>query len=223
MADFTIKFPAEDVGRFMSSIESLQKELGWSARGSFRMGGKAMLTSLASRTKVSQPHRDFVHKGESRSGKNQVYEVLTKYRTPKRKGKALRRSWQGPWRGQLIYAKNETELKQRRAMIIAMQGVAKESWAQAGKKGQIRITKKDEGNPRNARIMKKAARRWVEYKLRITEKEQYLQVTNTMRHIEQALIGGRAAASEALGKAASAVERTIINTIKRKQKQLEKL
>jgi hypothetical protein len=192
----SIKFERADVDRFYKAMQRMESELGMSHKHALRTGAQKVLRSLAQSTKVSKPYRDYKEVGVSRSGMNKVYEVTTKYRTPKRKGKALRSSWQGPWRGQLIYAKNEQELKRRSAVMIAMRGAAQESWRQVGQKGKfkIQISKGIQDDPRKSkwkRAMKKAARRWVSYLQVFGKAEQYIKIGNDIEYIKQAMIGGK--------------------------------
>lgn len=215
----TIEFPKEDVKSLMRQMERARKELGKSFGASVLMAMKYILQSVAKSTKIAEPYRAYRHVGASRSGKLQAYQVTTKYQTPRRKGKALRRSWQGPWRGQMIYAKNEQELKQRPALIVAMRGLAAESWKQAGDRANIRVPKKMMDNKtgaRNMRIMKKAAHRWVAVDKRLTGDDPFIQLTNNLKYIGDALVGGESSISTSLERAARSMEKSLDNQIAKK-------
>jgi hypothetical protein len=221
----TITFPREDVDRFYRAMQRMESELGMSHPHALRTGAKKVLGAMAQSTKVSQPYRDYREDGVTRSGLNRRFIVNTKYQTPKRKGKALRRSWQGPNRDQVIYAKNVNELKKRPALIIAMRGVAQESWRQVGQQGKFRIgtSKAFANDPRKAkwqRIMKKAARRWVDYRQVFGKAEQYIRITNRIRHIESALIGGKQTVSTVMERAAKGMERQIEKRLATAAKQI---
>lgn len=216
MSEFTIDFPRDQVKQFERALKRVETDLGKSSKDAIYIGARQLLKSLATSTKVSEEFRDYELVGQSRSGLNNAYKVHTKYATPKRKGKALRRSWQGPWRDQLIYAKDVNELKQRPALIIAMRGIARESWLQAGRKGWINIgVPKTETAKRREGIMKKAARRWVRFTKKFGSTENYIHVSNNIRHIEQALVGGKKSVDDAMSRAARGVEKTIDNYLKK--------
>ena len=212
-AAFSIEFPREDVRALFRAMERAQGVLGKSVPQAQRMAMKSVLSSMAASTKVSKEFRDYKDTGRtSRSGQNKVYAVKTKYSTPRRKGKALRVSWQGPWREQLIYAPNETELKQRRAVIIQMRGLAAESWRQAGVRGGVRLTKAERATKRsahNAYITKRAAHRWVEWQSSSRGDDPYIRVTNRLPYINEALDGGPSAVSTAMARGARGLEHHI--------------
>jgi hypothetical protein len=208
-----------EIDRLMAQINRAQKKAGKSMGHAINMAMRAVLTSLAKRTKVSKEFRDYKHVGQSGSGKTQKYEVTTKYVTPSRKGKSLRRSWQGPMRPQMIYAKDESELKKRPAVIISLRGLAKQTWVEANKKGiDWKVSGaliKQNKNKHNARVMKKTARRWASAELHLKGDDPWVRVTNKLSYIEDALEGGSSAVSMAIGKAASAMEKTLDNQIAR--------
>jgi cell division septum initiation protein DivIVA len=231
-AQFSIDFPREDVRALFRAMDRAQAVLGKSVPQAQRMAMKSVLSSMAASTKVSKEFRDYRQETEtqfgitfgatSRSGRNKVYLVKTKYATPKRKGKALRRSWQGPWREQLIYAPNEQELKQRRAVIIQMRGLAAETWRQAGLRGGIRLTKAQKATARsahNAYITKRAARRWVEWASSARGDDPFIRITNSLPYIEAALEGGNQAASTAMARGARGLEHHIDKQLARMERQ----
>jgi hypothetical protein len=215
----SIDFPKEDVQKLMAQMKRAQKALNMRQPQVVKMGATHVLSALADSTKIGEPYREYQDTGKtSRSGKNKVYVVQTRYQTPKRKGKALRRSWQGPLRGQIIYAKNERELKRRPAVIIAMRGVARQSWMEAGKKAKLRLTAREKAGTataaqaraaQNKRRMRKAARRWVEYSAVLRGDNPYIKVTNRIRHINEALNGGQMAVATAMSRAADKMEKKI--------------
>jgi hypothetical protein len=216
MSEFSISFPPDQVRSFEEALLRIERDLGKSTQDAINMGARQVLRSLAASTRVAKMYRDYQQVGETRSGKNKIYKVKTKYVTPMRKGKALRRSSQGPWRDQLIYAFSENELRQRPAVIIGMRGVAKESWLQAGKKGRINIgVPKTETAKRTAGIMKKAARRWVDYSKRFTREESYIHIANNIRHINEALAGGPKAVDTAMDRAARGMNKMVEEYLKR--------
>lgn len=186
---------------------------------SLKVAARSVLSSLAKDTTVAEKYREYQDTGEkSRSGQNRKYLVTTKYATPMRKGKALRRSWQGPWRKQVIYAKNEQELKRRPAVIIAMRGLAAESWRALGKRGKITVKdwSKDTRAAKNKRITKKAARRWVEWRSSLRGPLQYIVVTNHLQYIEHALQGGIAAVTSATERGARAMLHELENKVRKR-------
>jgi len=205
-----IEFPKEDAAALMKQMERARKLLGKDLKGSIISAMKYVMQSLAVSTKVSQKYRAYTElPKKSRSGLNSVFAVATKYQTPRRKGKALRRSWQGDWREQRIYAKNEAELKKRPAVIIAMRGLAKESWKAAGARNKMRITSADKATGKTGAIMRKAARRWVTAVNRLTGEDPYMQVTNELAYMENAINGGNSTINSSLARAARAMEHSI--------------
>lgn len=215
-----VEVSRKDIAGVMAQLNRAQREVGLSAPRSMNLAMRAVLNSLATSTKVSKEFRDYRQVGESRSGKNKVYEVTTRYATPARKGKALRRSWtSGPWRGQLIYAENEDALKKRPAVIIAMRGLAAETFRQAGRKGGFHIPKKAQADSRagrNMRIMMKAARRWAEYESHLKGDDPWLKMTNTLDYAQDALSGGASSVNTAMERAARALEHTLDNMMAKK-------
>jgi hypothetical protein len=178
---------------------------------------RSVLGSLAKATTVSDKYREFRDTGEtSRSGANRKFEVYTNFQTPKRRGKATRASWGDTWRWQTIYAKNVQQLKRRPAVRIGLRGLAAQSWRQMGAKGRIRIKdrSKDTTDKRNARIVKKMARRWVDLSMNLRGIAKYVTLRNDIRYIRDA-IGGPATINEALQKGARGL-------IKSMNKQLDK-
>jgi len=203
--DFRVEVKRESVAALNGAMQRFQRDLGASNREALHTGKRHVLRSLAAGTRTAKKYRDFRDTGEtSRSGLNKKFIVRTKYATPKRKGKALRRSWQGPWRDQVIWAKNVRELKRRRAVVIAMRGLASESWNALGSRGRVRVKGFDQAS-RFKRIMKKAARRWVIYRQQMSGDHPYVQLSNHLRYITEALINGNYAVDEAIRKAANAM------------------
>lgn len=219
ISSFRISFPDAQVDRLFAQMKRGANVLGKSIPSMQRLAMKAVLQSMATSTKVSQEYRDYKEVGVSRSGLNKVYEVETRYQTPKRKGKAVRASWRGNWRKQLIYARNENELKQRRAVIIAMRGLAAESWVQAGKRGRISLTKVEKLTRRsahNAYIMKRAAHRWVTWNQSTKLDDPYIMVRNRLPYIESALEGGKNTIDTAMERGARGLEHMVDKMVKRK-------
>jgi len=212
----TIEFPRRDVAALMAQMQRARKELGVSLGGSVKMAARAVMTSLAASTKVAEPFRDYWDTGEvSRTGENRKWVVVTKYETSRRRGKDLRRSWQGNWREQIIYAKDESELRRRRAVIVQMRGLAKESWKQMGRKAGVPISAASVPS-RNRRIMLKAARRWVSVRQNLNGPDPYIHVTDELVYIGDALAGGPKQADTAVERAARAMEKSIGDRIARK-------
>jgi hypothetical protein len=228
----TLSFPTEDVRALFRAMDRAQAVLGKSIPQAQLMAMKSVLSSMAASTKVSDEFREYRQLTEmqhgvvlssfSRSGKNRMYAVKTKYQTPKRKGKALRSSWQGPWREQIIYAPNETELKQRRAVIIQMRGLAAETWRQCANRGGVRLTKGERATKRsahNAYITKKAARRWVAWRANRHGDDPYIRVTNSLPYINEALDGGPMAVSTAMARGARGLEHQIDRQLDRMERK----
>jgi hypothetical protein len=206
----TIEFPKDDVRALMHQMERARKVLGKDLKGSILVAMKHVVQSLAAATRVSKKFREYTEVGRSRSGKLIAYIVATKYRTPKRKGKALRRSWQGDWREQAIWAPNEAALKRRPAVIIAMRGLAAESWRAAGARNKFNMRKNSEtSSGRNKAIMQKAARRWTDVEHRLTGDDPYIRVDNNLNYITQAINGGEGMINGAIGRAARAMSDSI--------------
>ena len=215
--DLQLQVSEESILDLSNSIERFQKDLNKSRSTAFRAAGAKVLSSLAKDTKVANRYRDFTDTGEkSRSGKNKKYIVHTRYRTPIRKGKALRRSWQGDWRNQIIYAKNTRELKRRPAVIVGLRGLAAETWKAAGKRGRIRVNGTDR-NATNKRIVKKTARRWVSYYAKLSGDDQYIRIQNALKYIRQAI--GPSALDTAIKKGARAMEGEVNARIARSAKK----
>jgi len=205
-APFAVEIERESVEGLSRAMGRFRTELGKTQRAALHMGKRMVLRSLAADTRVAKKYRDYRDTGEvSRSGLNRKFIVRTKYQRPKRKGKDLRRSWQGPWRDQAIWAKNVRELKQRRAVIIAMRGLAKESWKALGARGRVRVKGFDQPS-RNKRIMKKAARRWVVYRQNMAGNKPYVMLSNHLRYITQALKSGSYSVNNAIRNAGRAME-----------------
>lgn len=199
MVDVIASVSRESVLGLRDSIDRFQKELGVGRATAFRAAAGKVLNSLGKNTTVANRYRDFTDTGErSRSGLNKLYIVHTKYTTPKRKGKALRRSWQGNWRDQQIWARGVRELKRRPAVIVGMRGLAKESWRAVGKSGRVKLTKGelrtgsagDFRAARNTRIMKKAARRWVIWRANYVGDTPYIRIRNNLKYIRHAVKSG---------------------------------
>ena len=221
----TFEIDKRDVQSLQRQMERARKELGVSLPQAIKMAMRHVLSGLADATQISQPYREYEDLGPVERSKvgNRRYVVTTKYQTPKRKGKALRRSWQGPFRGQLIYARNERELKRRPAVIIAMRGVARQSWIEAGKKSKLRLTAKELAgtattaqarSAKNKRRMRKAARRWVEYKAVMTGDNPYIAITNRIRHISAAT--SPSSLSNVMGRAALMFSNRIDGLVQKK-------
>jgi hypothetical protein len=216
-----LEWSKEDMARLMAQMERAREVLGKSMAASVQMAMKAVLQSVAKSTRVSEPFRAYKQVGVSRSGKNKVWEVTTKYRTPMRKGKALRRSWQGDWRKQLIYAPTEAQLKRRPAVIVAMSGLAAESWKQVLSRSLLEKTKaelKGSRKARNTRIMRKAARRWVSVDKNLRSHNPYMRISNSLKYIRQALQGGEQSINTAMRRAADGMAHRIDETLKQKVK-----
>jgi hypothetical protein len=220
----SFKIEKGDIATLQKAMQRAQRELNLKQPQAIKMAMTHVLSGLANSTTVSKPYRDYEDKGPAPRSKvgNRIYVVTTKYQTPKRKGKALRRSWQGPFRGQVIYAKNERELKRRPAVIIAMRGVARQSWMEAGKKSKLRLTAREvEGTAtavqaraaKNKRRMRKAARRWVSYEANLKGDNAYIKVTNHMRHISAAT--SPSALSMVIGRAAQMMENRINGLVRK--------
>jgi hypothetical protein len=217
-ADVTLEWSRSDLNALKAQMERAQELLGKSMAASVQMAMKAVLNSLAKSTRVAERYRAYEQVGVSRSGLNKVYKVTTKYSTPARRGKSLRRSWQGDWRSQLIYAPNESSLKRRPAVIVAMRGLAAESWRQAGARSALRIGKAEMGGSRaahNTRIMRKAARRWVSVDKDLRSDNPYMRVTNQLKYIRQALQGGEQSVNTAMKRAADGMAHRIDNELKK--------
>ena len=206
-------------------MDRAQKELSLAQPQAIKMAMTHVLSGLSKETKISQPYRDYQDAGEVKNSKvgNRRYVVTTRFQTPRRKGKTLRRSWQGPVRGQLIYARNERELKRRRAVIIGMRGVARQSWLEAGKKAKLRLTKREiEGTAtmaqaraaQNKRRMRKAARRWVSYRADLRGDNPSITITNSIRHISAAT--PPSALSNLMNQASKMMENRINGLIRKK-------
>jgi len=210
-----VAFQPEDRKKFFDAIRRLENELGRSHKSASRQAARQILSSLAKITKVAPTHRKYIKLGKSRTGKTTKFKVITKH--TKHGGTARRWSAQGAWRRQIIYAKNVRELKKRPAMIIAMRGVAQQSWKQAGRKGRINVgVGKEETAKRRAGIMKKAARRWVDYNEVKGPNGMGIAISNRMRHIEDALIGGRTAVSQTMATAARGLNKAVERELKRR-------
>jgi len=187
MIDIQVDISREAIKELRHAQERFSRELGKSQSTAFRAASAKVLNSLSNDTKVAGKYREITDTGQkSRSGKNKKFIIRTKYRTPKRKGKALRASWQGDWRDQVIYARNLQEVRRRPAVIIAMAGLAAESWKAAGQKGRVKV----KGTTRaatNKRIVKKAARRWVGYESNFKGNNQFVRITNALKYIREAV------------------------------------
>lgn len=224
-SSFRIDFPRKDVNALYKQIKRATREIGLSVPQALRLSMRSVLNSLSTSTRVSDEYREYREVGISRSKQNRVYAVTTRYRTPKRKGKSTRASWRGPLREQLIYAYNENDLKTRPAVIIAMRGLAKESWKQAGKKGNIKLNKVESSSARNAhnaRIMKRAAHRWVEYTDSRKLDNPFVRVSNKLSYIENALQGGVNSVDTAMERAGRGLEKAIDKIAKRKLRRLQR-
>jgi hypothetical protein len=192
-----------------------EKMLGTSRNHALHAGKRAVLKSLGAATTVAPQYRDYEDTDErSRSGLNKKYLVHTKYATPKRRGKALRRSWQGDWRKQAIYARGVRDLKRRPAVRIAMRGLAKESWSAIGRRGRVKIVSRTgKMIPRDKRIMKTAAQRWVKYHQDLGGIVRTITMQNRLRYITKSMRGGQGAVDVAVSKAARAMLHTIDNKL----------
>ena len=219
-AGINIAFDPNDMRRITEQMARARKELGVSLPHSVNIASRAILNSLAASTKVSQTRRTYRSTGErSRSGINQKFEVWTRFSTPKRKGKATRASWQGPFRWQPIWAKNEAALKKRRAMIIVMSGLAKASFGQAMRKGRYGFPKSAMGkgtSATNQRIMLKAAHRWVDVTKNTRGDNPFFKMVNNLRHIFSALRNGPQTVDSAMGRAADGMEKNITKQLARR-------
>jgi len=214
-----LKWPSEDVRALRAQMERGRRELGISIPTSLRWAAKAFLQSMAKSTKIAPKYRAYKEIGITRTKRNKVYEIDTKYQTPRRKGKSTRASWQGPWRKQLIYAPNESSLKRRPAVMIAMRGLAAQAWLECGARGRMKITKAEAGGSRgakNKRIMRKAARRWVEFRAYMRGPNPRIEIGNNLRYAVSALTGGEATVESAMSRAAAGMAHRITETIKRK-------
>lgn len=213
MIETSIEFPDQDVKELMRQMDRARRILNKDISGSVFMAMKYVMQSLSKSTRISQKYRAYTDTGRiSRSGLNHIYAVATKYRTPRRYGKSLRRSWQGDWREQLIYAKNERELRQRPAVIIAMRGLAKESWRAGGARNKMNMPRSgDTSSARNKSIMQKAARRWIDTDSRLTGEDPFMSVKNNLKYITDAIEGGDQAVSSSLERAAKSMAHSIEN------------
>jgi len=218
-SSISLEVDAGDMLRIEQQMVRARRELGVSLPHSINMASRAILNSLGASTKVSQQYRTFRDTGKkSRSGQNKRFEVWTRYSTPKRKGKATRASWQGPFRWQPIYAKNAAQLKKRPALIIVMRGLAKASFGQAMKKGNFGFPKAAIGpgvKAKNLRIMLKAAHRWVAVTKRLTGNYPFFKMVNNLRHIMPALRNGPQTVDSAIARAADGMEKNITKQIER--------
>jgi hypothetical protein len=223
--DVSFKVEKSDIASLQKAMSRASRDLNLKQPQAIKMAMTHVLSALAKSTAISSPYREYEDKGLAPRSKvgNKIYVVKTKYQTPRRKGKSLRRSWQGNFREQKIYARNERELKRRPAVIIAMRGVARQSWMEAGKKSKLKLTSREvmgiatAGQIRaakNKRIMRKAARRWVSYKANLKGSNAYIQVTNRIRHISAAT--SPSSLSQAMSVAASKMENKIDGIIKRR-------
>lgn len=215
----SITWPSNDVSALIAQMRRGEREVGLSVPTALRWAAKAVLQSVAKSTRVSPQYRQYKEVGVTRTKKNKIYEVDTKFQTPMRRGKATRASWQGPWRKQLIYAPNEAALKRRRAVVIAMRGLAAQSWLECGARGRLRITKAEMGgsrSARNKRIMRKAARRWVDFKAHLSGANPRIEIINNLRYITSALNGGEESINTAMKRAAAGMAERIRKTVARK-------
>ena len=124
----------------------------------------------------------------------------------------MRRNWQGDWRKQIIYAPSEEELRKRPAVIIAMRGLAAQTWREAGRRGGFRITAAERGGSRkahNTRIMRRAAHRWVIYREKLSGSDPYCWLRNQLPYIEHAMTGGKHAVGTAMDRAARGLDKMI--------------
>jgi hypothetical protein len=205
----------ESLDNLHRAMKRWERELNVSETAAIKAGARAVLKSLAKDTVVAEEFREYRDTGEtSRTGRNKKYIVKTKYYTPQRRGKDLRRTWQGPWREQVIYAPDEAALKQRRAVIVQMRGLAAESWRQMGAMGRIRVKGFDRAS-RNKRIMTKAAHRWVEWHQKLGGPLQYLTLVNNLKYIREALKGGVGSINDAVDRGARALVHHLENKLKR--------
>lgn len=203
-----VEFPQKDVKALSAAMEKGAKYLNWDNKKALQSAVLYVTKSLAASTKVSEKYRKFRDTGRtSRTGANRVFEVWTRYSTPKRRGKVLKRSWYGaPFHWQTIYAKNAAALKRRPALNIAMRGLARQSWHAAAASMRRNI---GGSGGLTGRDVPSVARKYGIMGWHLAGNDQWAEIRNKLPYIEQALSGGPQDVVTAMARAARAMEHSI--------------
>lgn len=203
-----IDFPKEDVKDLFRQIERAQTELGKSLSNSVRWGGWFVAKSLGAATSV--PASGVVKSGKRRS----VEEVRGEGRA--RRGalktfRAKRYRKGGRVSNFTFQAKSKSEANKSKLLKISYWGLAKASWMWAVKPLGAGST----FGFATSKAKDKAARA-VEVIYRKDKHDPMVKITNRLPYIREALSGGEARVSEAIGKASRNMERSIEKAVEKK-------
>lgn len=202
---FSVDWPEADVARLLERMDRAQRACAMSFPQSMRLAFRSILNSVATSTNVSKVLREYTDVGMTKSGEKHIFEVINLSMRAKKKVTK-------------IYARNEEELKLRPAVMIAMRGLAAQTWREAGKRGGFTVTKAEAAgslSAKSARIMKIVARKWVDYSSNMSGDSPFIKMANRLPYIRQAMVGGANAVDTAVERAGKAMERVIESKIKK--------
>lgn len=180
--EFSFEFPQAESERMFAEMQRAQRTLGISMRGSVAWAGSLLAQSLGARTKLSEKKRVMVDNPNPSSDRRRAPFGTMVWRNGEQVFKPV---WRTGKAGSHYYASKE-EAKNDRRLIIGRRGLAKKSWTWM------------KNTNRNASATIMGARNVSSTDWSGGVDNPTLTITNELRYMQHALIGGSGALSGAI-------------------------